>query len=107
MNPSPGGARELFVYYKVASSDEARAASAVQAAQAKLVARHPKLCARLLRRSPGASASESLHTWMETYSIPATGIDEALQAEIERALAPAMALIGCTRHTETFIPCAW
>jgi hypothetical protein len=95
---------ERFIYYRAAALPAVR--DAVLAMQRALCARHPQLQARLLcRRDAGAEA-----TWMETYAAPAlaTGVDDALLAEIESQAAPALAahLTGA-RHIESFQPCAW
>ena len=102
MDRSPS--RELFIYYRIATSDAATAHEIVTAFQARLRTRHPGLTARLLRRPEEHLGRQ---TWMETYKHPAAGgIDDALAADIERealALAP---LLQDTRHIEAFVACA-
>lgn len=92
--------RELFVYYRVRPVDAEALARAVAAMQAGLRERHPGLSARLLRRDDAAAETE---TWMETYaSTLHSGIDAALEAEIDAAARPLLALIDGTRHLERF-----
>jgi uncharacterized iron-regulated membrane protein len=99
--------RELFIYYRVRSTDAPAALAAVQALQARLRSQHPPLNARLLRRPDETGAWQ---TWMETYSTdpmrePA-GITAELQSDIEAQARTLLPLIDAARHTEVFIACA-
>ncbi len=105
--------RELFIYYRIQTARAAAALAAVQAVQQSLCDRHPRLAARLLRRSdePGDNPNDTPNdqqTWMETYSFPdAAGVSFALQAEIEAHTADAlMPFVLGARHIEIFVPCA-
>src|SRR5258706_14207333 len=105
--------RELFIYYRIQPARAAAALAAVQAVQRSLCDRHPRLAARLLRRSdePGDNPNDTPNdqqTWMETYSFPdAAGVSFALQAEIEAQTADAlMPFVLGARHIEIFVPCA-
>lgn len=93
------GRRELFVYYRVPAASVGTARRSVVAAQAVLRATYPGLQARLLRRR-----DDQPETWMETYALPDApdGIDAALQAAIEVAAAPLLALIEGPRRIEAF-----
>lgn len=92
--------RELFVYYRVPAADAEALARAVDAMQAGLRQGHPGLIARLLRRD---DATDGPETWMETYASPLrSGIDAALEAEIEAAARPLLPRIDGTRHLERF-----
>jgi hypothetical protein len=94
---------ELYVYYRAPVASQAALEQAVDAAQRALVARHPALEARLLRRP---EAADGQATWMEIYRHP-RGIDRALEAEIETALQAASSDLGAgPRHIERFIACA-
>ena len=98
--------RELFIYYRLRSSDAAAALAVVLSYQALLRARHPTLIARLLHRSIDGDA---LQTWMETYSTdpmrePA-GITLEIQSEIEAHARPLLPMLTGTRHTEVFSAC--
>jgi len=97
--------RELFVYYRVSSSDAAAVQAAVHEMQAQLRAESPALVTRLLRR-PGDN--DGLQTWMETYSAPLTsdGVTPTLQARIEAQALVLAPLIAGPRHTEVFVACA-
>jgi len=102
MDRSP--ARELFIYYRIASSQARAARGVVTAFQARLCARHPGLSARLLRRPEEHLGQQ---TWMEIYAHTATrGIDDALAADIEREASALAALLQGTRHVEVFVACA-
>lgn len=92
------GGRRLYVYYRVAPDALALVLEAVQAAQRELCRRHPGLEAELLMRPP---LDDQLPTLMETYAAP-DGVDAALQAEIE--LAMAQVADGAPRHVEVFVP---
>jgi hypothetical protein len=76
-----GAARELYVYWKTA--DVQAALAVVHVAQHALCSAEPGLQARALEREGAMPA-----TLMEIYSRRG-GIDAALQARIERALAAA------------------
>lgn len=96
--------RELFIYYRVRASDEAKARRIVESFQSQLCVRFPPLVARLLRK---AEESEGLHTWMEIYCTSAVmsreGINRELEAAIEaHALALSHLIVG-SRHTEVFV----
>ena len=95
--------RELFVYYKVASRNVADAHAAFAQMQARLRNTQPQLCVRLLRRPEEVSG---VQTWMETYSVPAVGVDAELQSAIDSAGAAMQPWTTGPRHTEVFIACA-
>jgi len=101
--------RELFIYYRSPAERSAEVAGRVRAFQARLVALHPQLTARLLRR-PG-QRDDGAVTWMETYAIhtmsPSDGVDRTLESEIEAAAESLRGCIDGTRHIEVFEPCAW
>lgn len=102
MHRSP--ARELFIYYRIASSEAAAARDIVLAYQARLRARHPGLTARLLHRPEEQLGRQ---TWMEIYKHEAAhGIGDALAAEIEREAQSLSPHIDGTRHIEVFFACA-
>ena len=92
-------ARELFVWYRVRRerADDARAA--VLALQRSLRNEWPGLQARLLARD-GSETS----TWMEIYSLPASGADDdaGIEAAIAAAALPLEGLIDGPRHVESF-----
>ena len=97
--------RELYLYYRVAAPDAARAAEVVRGWQRALAAQHPALRARLLRRAEDEGAAGDA-TWMETYAAEPAGLDDALLALLAAgppALAP---LLAGTRHAEAFVACA-
>ena len=100
--------RELFIYYRIATSSASYALMMVQAMQQRLQERHPGLTARLLRRPDETHEQPSAQqTWMETYSFhDAGGVSSALQADIEAEATVMAPLIVGTRHTEVFVPCA-
>ena len=93
--------RELFVWYQVEPRQSAEAANRVHAMHAELALAWPGLQSRLLTRR---GAGEGPATWMETYSLPSsrTGIDEDLQADIERRAAALAGFIAGSRHAEVF-----
>ena len=101
--------RDLFIYYRIDVANAPLALAAAQAMQHRLREKHPQLAVRLLRR-PDEPASPTTpttpQTWMETYSLPGTGITPELQAEIEQAASELKAYIVGERHTEIFVPCA-
>lgn len=104
--------RELFVYYRVRSGDETSALSVVTAFQNRLRQRHPRLGARLLRRS---GLGGEVQTWMETYAMnpqqgeppprqeDVGGISEQLQQEIESLAADLAPYLAGPRHVEMFV----
>lgn len=96
--------RELFVYYRVQADDAEAALVLVRGLQARLMAQHAGLIARVLRRpeEPGG-----LQTWMETYAIAGVGIDPTLQAAIDTEALTLLPLLDGPRHTEVFVACAW
>jgi len=103
--------RELFIYYRSRTDRSAEVAERVVEFQARLVAQHPALQARLLCRP---EVSDGWQTWMETYSINAMhspdhaeGMTTELQQAIEREAAVLRPCIDGERHTEVFVPCAW
>ena len=117
--------RELFIYYRVRSTQAGAARRVALAFQAELRSRHPALRARLLRRDEGmhtsigigsdsdvdgATANASEQTWMETYEvdprIDTAGVSAALQAEIEACALGLAPFVHGARHTEVFIACA-
>ena len=98
--------RELFIYYRLRSSDPAAALAVVLSYQALLRTRHPALIARLLHRPIDGGA---LQTWMETYSTDPmrepTGISPEIQSEIEAQALALLPMLTGTRHTEVFSAC--
>lgn len=96
-------ARELFVWYRVASARAEAARSAVLAMQRTLQEACPGLRARLLVRDEGEVA-----TWMETYARPTAsldgepGIDERIEGAIAAAARQLDAMIEGKRHVEAF-----
>jgi Domain of unknown function (DUF4936) len=96
--------RELFIYYRVRSTDVPAALAAVHAFQAQLRRQFPHLTARLLRRPEEADGRQ---TWMETYSTDprhdAAGITPGLQSEIEARAAALLPIVDGPRHTEVFL----
>ena len=97
--------RELYLYYRVAAPDAARAAEVVRCWQRELAARHPALRARLLRRAQEEGAAGDA-TLMECYAAEPPGLDDALLALLAAgppALAP---LLAGARHAEVFVACA-
>jgi hypothetical protein len=98
------GARELFVWYRVAADRAERVGVAVEAMQRLVKAQIPGLEARLLIRDDGSGSQ----TWMETYALregaatSSTGIDAAMQASIETAAAPIRPWLEGDRHVEGF-----
>lgn len=95
--------RELFVYYRVRADDAEAALVLVRGLQAALMARHPGLVARLLRRP---EETLGLQTWMETYAMAGSGIEPALQAAIDAQAGTLTPLLDGPRHTEVFVACA-
>ena len=95
--------RELFIYYRVRPANAAAALATVQRVHARLHTRYPGLSARLLRRP---ADTNELQTWMETYAI-ATGIDDAMQTDIETEAHALLTMIEGARHAEVFVACAW
>ena len=100
--------RELFIYYRLRSTDAAAALVAVQVCLAQLRQQYPSLSTRLLRRPDEV---DGLQTWMEIYSTdpmrePA-GVSAELQTVIEAQTNAALQpwRVGA-RHTEVFVACA-
>lgn len=103
---APPPRHELYIYYRAPEAHASTVAEAVQRMQRELIAAHPGLTARLLRR-PELTADQ--HTWMETYALPEGGDAEvvrALAAAIDRAAEVLQPLLAGPRHTEHFIACA-
>ena len=98
---------ELFIYYRLASTDAPAAQCAVEAFQAGLRALYPWLKTRLLRRPQTTDGQE---TWMETYSAdPAmntTGVTPDVVAQIESQARVLRPFLQGERHVETFQACA-
>ncbi|MCP1573002.1 MULTISPECIES: DUF4936 family protein [Herbaspirillum] len=98
---------DLYIYYRVASTDAAPLLGKIKGVQATLQARLG--IAGALKRRPGEE--DGLQTWMEVYeAILPAGIDAFTQT-LQRALddAGASALIQGARHVEQFedvAPCA-
>lgn len=95
--------RELYIYYRVNHRDESAALRAAAAMQQTLRERHAGLQARLLRRPE--AAADGQQTWMETYALPGTGVNTALEREIDAAAVTWAAYISGPRHCEVFVPC--
>ena len=99
--------RELFVYYRVRADDAAAAMLLVRGLHDRLVAQHPALSTRLLRRP---EENDGLQTWMEVYAADPRrepgGVSTALQAAIEAQSAALLPLLAGRRHTEVFVACA-
>ena len=93
--------RELFIYWRVAGASR-QAEAAVHLMQQRLRDAHPALVARLYRQ-----ADEGRCTLMECYALPGSGVDTALQQQIESAAASALAP-WCQggRHVEVFEVCS-
>jgi hypothetical protein len=98
--------RELFIYYRVRSTNAADTERSVVDFQDQLRKRFPQLIARLLRRPDEENGKQ---TWMETYSTDSLrdpiGIDARLQTEIEERALALLPLLDGPRHTEVFIAC--
>ena len=98
---------ELYVYYRVASADEALACAQVQALQQRLRQALPGLQARLLRRGADASSADTapagLSTWMETYG-HADGLRADQLAQIRLATLGLPSVCVGARHEECFEP---
>ena len=99
--------RELFIYYRSPRDSAARVQASVREFQARLIAAHPGLAARLMCRPV---AVDGVDTWMETYSMDPThsprGVEAALEREIERQAAGLAPLLIGPRHVEVFEACA-
>ncbi|CAN5356134.1 hypothetical protein BH09PSE5_BH09PSE5_47420 [soil metagenome] len=99
--------REIYVYYKLAEQDEARAREFVEDAQRRLARDYPGLVGRLLRRPD--RGVDGLRTWMETYAMSdeagSAGIDALIERDIEQAALPLLPLLRGARHVEAFIAC--
>lgn len=98
------GARQLFIYYRVAPGRAGAVKAAAQALQQRLRTEQPGLRAALLERPGTPQRPET--TLMETYALDAAvsphGVDDVLASRIE-ALAAAL---GVERHLEVFTACA-
>ena len=98
------GARQLFIYYRVAPDRASEVKAAALALQRRLRAEHAGLVAALLER-PGTVQRPDT-TLMETYAVDAAvsphGVDDALASRIEMLAAA----LGVERHVEVFTPCA-
>jgi hypothetical protein len=92
---------EVYVYYRVAAADVARARQLVERFQQRLRSQQPLLSTRVLRRAGEVAADEV--TLMEIYRVE-HGIDDALQRQIETAAAALSPLLIGTRHVERFVP---
>jgi len=92
---------ELYVYYRVAATNQEQAQREVQRFQKQLAERHQGLQSRLLRRP---EEEDGLQTWMEVYTRPdsSDGISQNLQADIEQAATVLKTLISGPRHQEIF-----
>lgn len=101
--------RELFVYYRVRTTDASDALCEVRALHDELRAELPQLRMRLLRRP---AESDGMQTWMETYALEpqgaadVAGVDAAIEHRIESAAARRLTRMVGSRHVEPFIPCA-
>ena len=99
--------RELFVYYRVRADDAEAVCVVVRNLQARLIAQHPGLIARLLRRP---ETTDGAQTWMETYAVDpdhaSAGVSAELQAAIETQAIALLPLLDGPRHTEVFLACA-
>jgi hypothetical protein len=99
--------RELYVYYRVRPGAEGDAAVHVNRLHEGLVADHPGLSARLLRRAdtPAEARPGAAQTWMEIYALPGTsgGVSAALQDAIEVRAAVLAPFLDGGRHVEAFI----
>ena len=106
--------REVFAYYRVRCSDATEFQAAVHSFHSHLTARCPSLRARLLCRADadadagaGVGEKDGEQTWMEIYATdpqcaPA-GVDQAMQAEIERSATALAPWLRSARHTEVFM----
>jgi hypothetical protein len=99
--------RELYVYFRAASSRSDAVWAAAADMQARLRGEIPGLQARLLRR---LDASGGHDTWMETYAMePAVdsgGVSATLGSAIEQRAAAWSNLLDGPRHVEVFGACA-
>jgi hypothetical protein len=94
------GRVELYVYYRVARSDEGAVRAAIAARHAQWREAHPGLDCALLRRDDAGAADVTL---METY----TGLDaDALLALDVQARAVVAPWVVGERHLERFTRCA-
>ena len=100
--------REVFSYYRVRCCDATEFQAAIHSFHSQLTALYPSLHARLLcRADAGADEKDGEQTWMESYAtdpqrVPA-GVDEAMQAEIERCATALAPWLRSARHTEVFM----
>ena len=81
----PLGQRQLFIYWRVASSDLPAALNALRDWQASLMLQHPALRCGLYQRRDSAQADTTV---MESYGFesvqPHPGIDDALRQLIDQ-----------------------
>lgn len=97
--------RELYVYYRVAPAEAARARSEVLALQAELRSTLPDLSVRWLQRPPSSNATDSSPaTWMEVYTRPSGLSDDDITFVLQRGTAVVRSIEGL-RHPEVFSPC--
>lgn len=90
---------ELFIYWRVLDADVAAALAATAEFQAQQRAQHAGLRTGLYRR--GGSAGQT--TLLETYAMPARGIDPGLQKSLTEAAAQALQhWAQGDRHLEAF-----
>ena len=98
------GARQLFIYYRVAPSRAGAVKRAAQALQQHLRAPHRGLHTALFERPGTPQRPET--TLMETYAVDAAvsaqGVDDGLASHIETLAAG----LGVERHVEVFTACA-
>ncbi|MDB5820204.1 MAG: hypothetical protein JWQ11_3844 [Rhizobacter sp.] len=92
-------ARELYVYYRVDSTQVDPTRRAIEALQRALIDAHPGLSARLLQKEPVADEAP---TWMEIYTAPG-GVSPPLAAAIEEAAMAVAHLLRGARHVEVFL----
>ena len=93
--------RELYIYWRVAPKQLARATVALQAWQATLAQQHPGLQARLLCRSDdGVTLATVMETYASSGGIPAALID----AIVEQGAQVAAPWCEGNRHLEVFVP---
>jgi hypothetical protein len=101
--------RELFIYYRLRSTDAQAARGLVLDFQAQLRTQYPQLMTRLLQRPDPSHGADGRQTWMEIYSTdpmrePA-GVTAELQIVIEAQAAVLGPLLDGPRHTEVFTAC--
>lgn len=100
----PLGARQLFVYWRVAAADTAAALQALRDWQHALQAQHPALrMQRYLRRDSSAGEATVMESYALVARVPASGIDAALQQQIEHeGHAAVERWLRGARHVEVF-----